>query len=168
MLQERLVQTRHFRRTDDVNSQIEIRRLKKFFEHRCRDCVKLVSVQLDQPLAIPDEQIFAQALSPARCDAFFPRCSSYAAMMRCTSGWRTTSRLLNSITAMPSICFKARCASSRPDCLCEGRSICVSSPVMTALELMPNRVRNMNICSIVEFCASSRMMKALLSVRPRM
>src|SRR6266446_5128197 len=23
-----------------------------------------------------------------------PRCSSYAAMMRCTSGWRTTSRLV--------------------------------------------------------------------------
>ena len=49
-----------------------------------------------------------------------------------------------------------------------GRSICVSSPVMTALELMPSRVRNMNICSVVEFCASSRMMNALLSVRPRM
>ena len=44
----------------------------------------------------------------------------------------------------------------------------VGSPVMTHLGIMPSRVRNMNICSVVEFCASSRMMKALFRVRPRM
>jgi hypothetical protein len=36
------------------------------------------------------------------------------------------------------------------------------------LELKPSRVRNIFICSIEVFCASSRMMNASLSVRPRM
>ena len=40
--------------------------------------------------------------------------------------------------------------------------------VMTAFEPWPSRVRNINICSVVEFCASSRMMNALFNVRPRM
>ena len=39
---------------------------------------------------------------------------------------------------------------------------------MTALELLPRRVTNIFICSMVVFCASSMMMKASLSVRPRM
>jgi hypothetical protein len=43
-----------------------------------------------------------------------------------------------------------------------GRSIWVISPVTTALEPKPRRVRNMNICSMVQFWASSRMMKALV------
>ena len=42
------------------------------------------------------------------------------------------------------------------------------SPVMTIFELNPRRVRNIFICSGVVFWASSRMMKASLSVRPRM
>jgi hypothetical protein len=37
-----------------------------------------------------------------------------------------------------------------------------------AFEPKPMRVRNIFICSIVVFCASSRMMKASFSVRPRM
>ncbi len=36
------------------------------------------------------------------------------------------------------------------------------------LDPKPMRVRNIFICSGVVFCASSRMMKLLLSVRPRM
>ena len=43
-----------------------------------------------------------------------------------------------------------------------------TSPVTTHFEFGPMRVRSMNICSVVVFCASSRMTKALLSVRPRM
>ncbi len=42
------------------------------------------------------------------------------------------------------------------------------SPVTTTFELKPMRVRNIFICSGVVFCASSRMMKLSLSVRPRM
>ena len=42
------------------------------------------------------------------------------------------------------------------------------SPVMTAFEPKPRRVRNIFICSDVVFCASSRMTNASLSVRPRM
>ncbi len=42
------------------------------------------------------------------------------------------------------------------------------SPVTTILEPNPSRVRNIFICSGLVFCASSRMMKASLSVRPRM
>ena len=49
-----------------------------------------------------------------------------------------------------------------------GRSTWVTSPVTTALELNPRRVRNIFICSTVVFCASSRMAKASLRVRPRM
>ena len=39
---------------------------------------------------------------------------------------------------------------------------------MTAFELLPMRVTNIFICSVVVFCASSMMMKASLRVRPRM
>ena len=42
------------------------------------------------------------------------------------------------------------------------------SPVTTALEPKPIRVRNIFICSEVVFWASSRMMNASFSVRPRM
>ena len=49
-----------------------------------------------------------------------------------------------------------------------GRSTWVTSPVTTMVELKPRRVRNIFICSGVVFCASSRMMKASLRVRPRM
>ena len=49
-----------------------------------------------------------------------------------------------------------------------GRSTCVTSPVITIFESKPSRVRNIFICSALVFCASSRMMKASFSVRPRM
>ena len=49
-----------------------------------------------------------------------------------------------------------------------GRSFWVRSPVTTARVPFPMRVRNIFICSEVVFCASSRMMKESLSVRPRM
>ena len=49
-----------------------------------------------------------------------------------------------------------------------GRSICVMSPVTTAFEPKPSRVRNIFICSVVVFCASSRITNASFSVRPRM
>jgi hypothetical protein len=42
------------------------------------------------------------------------------------------------------------------------------SPVITAVVPKPMRVRNIFICSAVVFCASSRIMKDSLSVRPRM
>ena len=53
-------------------------------------------------------------------------------------------------------------------CVPPGRSTWVTSPVTTILEPKPSRVRNIFICSGVVFCASSRMMNASLSVRPRM
>ena len=49
--------------------------------------------------------------------------------------------------------------AGRPDC---------GSPQITIRLRMPKRVRNIFICGGVVFCASSRMMKASLSVRPRM
>ena len=42
------------------------------------------------------------------------------------------------------------------------------SPVTTAFEPKPSRVRNIFICSDVVFCASSRITNASFSVRPRM
>ena len=44
----------------------------------------------------------------------------------------------------------------------------MTSPVITAFDSKPRRVRNIFICSPVVFCASSRMTNASLSVRPRM
>src|SRR5579859_1636022 len=80
-------------------------------------------------------------------------------MMRWTRLWRTTSFSLNWVQPMPSILPQISRASMRPLFLPEGKSICVTSPVMTALELKPRRVKNIFICSLVVFCASSRMTK---------
>ena len=55
-----------------------------------------------------------------------------------------------------------------PDSLPRGKSVCVMSPVTTAREPKPMRVRNIFICSGVVFCASSRMTNDSFSVLPRM
>ena len=68
---------------------------------------------------------------------------------------------------MPSI-PPSTSSSPRSPLLPPGMSIWVTSPVTTALEPNPMRVRNIFICSGVVFWASSRMMKLLFSVRPRM
>ncbi|MDT4874088.1 hypothetical protein FQZ97_1093680 [compost metagenome] len=88
--------------------------------------------------------------------------------MRATSGWRTTSALLRRVMAMPCTRLSTRSASIRPLSSVRGRSIWLTSPVTTALLPKPMRVRNIFICSTVVFCASSRITKAWLSVRPRM
>src|SRR5213592_3600894 len=56
----------------------------------------------------------------------------------------------------------------RPESSRLARSICVLSPVITAREFTPRRVRNIFICMPVAFCASSRITKASPKVRPRM
>ena len=89
-------------------------------------------------------------------------------MIFCTSGWRTTSALVKRVNAMPRTPARMREDSTSPDFCPRARSICVTSPVITALVPKPMRVRNIFICSGVVFCASSRMMKLWLSVRPRM
>ena len=60
------------------------------------------------------------------------------------------------------------CTTRSPLRVPPGRSTWVMSPVTTILEPNPNRVRNIFICSIDVFWASSRMMNASFSVRPRM
>ena len=69
---------------------------------------------------------------------------------------------------MPLTRRSTRSASIRPLSWFLGRSIWLTSPVTTALAPKPMRVRNIFICSGVVFCASSRITKALLRVRPRM
>src|SRR5262252_5130745 len=69
---------------------------------------------------------------------------------------------------MPSIALTTFIASTRPEVRPVGRSICVMSPVITAFAPNPSRVRNIFICSVVVFCASSRMTNESFSVRPRM
>ncbi len=88
--------------------------------------------------------------------------------MRCTSGWRTTSAEVKRVKATPLTRLRMRSASIRPLRAPRGRSIWLTSPVTTAREPKPMRVRNIFICSGVVFCASSRMMKAWFKVRPRM
>src|SRR2546430_6820327 len=85
-----------------------------------------------------------------------------------TSRWRTTSRSSKYTNPIPGTPLRIDWISIRPDDLDDGRSTWVMSPVTTIFELNPSRVRNIFICSVVAFCASSRMMKASLSVRPRM
>src|SRR5258706_5294361 len=93
---------------------------------------------------------------------------SYASTIACTSGWRTTSSDWNCVTAMPRTPSSTLRASTSPEAWPLARATCVTSPVITALEPKPMRVRNIFICSGVVFCASSRMMNEWLSVRPRM
>ena len=50
-----------------------------------------------------------------------------------------------------SVSANACAASINPDRRFDGKSICVWSPVITAFEPGPKRVRNMNICSVVVF-----------------
>ena len=69
---------------------------------------------------------------------------------------------------IPSTPASTLSASRSPGVRPGGRSTWVRSPLTTAFEPKPMRVRNIFICSLVVFCASSRMMKLSLSVRPRM
>ena len=48
-------------------------------------------------------------------------------------------------------------ACTRPLAFSRGRSICVISPVTTTREPSPMRVKNIFICSVEQFCASSSM-----------
>ena len=59
-------------------------------------------------------------------------------------------------------------ASTSPLFCSRSRSFCVGSPVTTMRDPSPSRVRNIFIWLTVVFCASSRIAKAWLSVRPRM
>ena len=96
------------------------------------------------------------------------RARLYASTIRCTSLWRTTSWWPNSTKAIPSTVERMSRTWISPDACSRGRSTCVTSPVTTIFEPKPSRVRNICICSGDVFCASSRMTKLSLSVRPRM
>ena len=80
--------------------------------------------------------------------------------MRATSGCRTTSALVKRVRAIPRTSDSTCCASISPLLWPRGKSTWVVSPVTTAFEPKPIRVRNIFICSGVVFCASSRMINA--------
>ena len=88
--------------------------------------------------------------------------------MRVTSEWRTTSAPENCTTASSSMPDRRSIASRSPDGWRLGRSTWDGSPVTTIRLFSPNLVKNIFIWTGVVFCASSRMTKALDSVRPRM
>jgi len=75
---------------------------------------------------------------------------------------------VNFTWAMPSTPLSSLAASARPEVWPFGRSTWLGSPVMIMRLFSPSRVRNIFICIEVVFCASSRMMAALVRVRPRM
>src|SRR6266480_4853951 len=87
--------------------------------------------------------------------------------MRCTSGWRTTSSLLNAVNAIPRTSASIFWTATMPLFCPRARSICVMSPVTTAFEPKPMRVRNIFICSGVVFWASSRMTNEWFRERPQ-
>src|ERR687892_21399 len=78
--------------------------------------------------------------------------------MSCTIRCRTTSLLDRYTNDRSSIPLRISRTTFSPECCPAGRSIWVMSPVTTALELNPNRVRNIFICSGVVFWASSSTM----------
>ena len=85
--------------------------------------------------------------------------------MSATIRWRTTSRPDSSTNDRPGMPSRMLRTSSSPERdRPSGRSIWVTSPVTTAFEPNPRRVRNIFICSAVVFWASSRMMNESLSV----
>ena len=57
-------------------------------------------------------------------------------------------------------------ATSNPDFLPLGKSTCVMSPVTIAFDPYPILVKNIFICSLVVFCASSNIIYALSKVLP--
>ncbi len=89
-------------------------------------------------------------------------------MMSLTRRWRTTSEELSRQNATSSTSARIVSTTRRPEVVPDGRSTWVTSPVTTTFDPKPSRVRNIFICSAEVFCASSRMMKESLSVRPRM
>src|ERR1035441_1339162 len=122
MPQENLVKPCHLGRGHQVNTQIKAGIGLRVAEQGLGDSPEEAQVHAAGGVAVAKSESAAQAGSLGGWGRVRPRWSSYALMMRWTSGWRTTSRLENSTMAMPSTCFSARCASSRPDCLCIGRA----------------------------------------------
>ena len=88
--------------------------------------------------------------------------------MSCTMRWRTTSRAGEVHEREPVDAAEDRARARASPLRPPGTSTWVVSPVTTTFEPKPMRVRNIFICSGVVFCASSRMMKLVFSVRPRM
>src|SRR5882672_5422545 len=105
----------------------------------------------------------------SRARAVFRRAAwSYASTIRWTSSWRMTSSDVKTTCPMPSTPASSRVASASPEVWPGGRSTWLGSPVTIMRLFSPSRVRNIFICMVVVFCASSRMIAALVSVRPRM
>ena len=89
--------------------------------------------------------------------------------MRATSGWRTTSALVKRQMAMPLHALEHALGVDQAAELGLGQvDLAHVAGDHGACEPKPMRVRNIFICSGVVFCASSRITKALFSVRPRM
>ncbi len=88
--------------------------------------------------------------------------------MFCTSRCRTMSDWSSCTTAMFLMPFSFCTASASPLGVPSGRSTWLASPVTIIFDSWPSRVKNISICATVVFCASSRMMTASFSVRPRM
>src|SRR5690606_22333702 len=125
-------------------------------------------------LPFPVERGLRRSSVPFR-DGVFPSAAScvachfsYASTMSPTSLCRTTSLLVSDEKCRSSTPSRISRTMRRPLRCPPGRSTWVMSPVTTTLEPNPSRVRNIFICSGVVFCASSRMTKASLRVRPRM
>ena len=88
--------------------------------------------------------------------------------MRVTSLWRTMSFLFSSMKPDAFYTLQNLDGLHESGSLRSGRSICVISPVTIILVFIPIRVRNILICWVVVFWASSRITTASFSVRPRM
>src|SRR5216684_6067562 len=181
LLAKRLIHPRDLRVAHQTNRNVRFAETQ-FLAHASQKKFKWPACHAHGPLAVqdhprrdslacslPDSERGSDLpfVPPPRC-ACVPSYSSYARMICCTRLCRTTSFSLNCATPMPSILPQTSSASTNPDFFPAGKSICVTSPVTTALELKPRRVRNIFICSLVVFCASSRITNESLSVRPRM
>src|SRR5690606_28026994 len=172
------VQVRHDGGVDEDDRQLRLRVHPQRVEHEAAEGGELRLVDLEPGLVV-DLDAHRRCLlllpgrwscgwRPGRCPFATTSHRAYASMMSLTRRWRTTSddvRRQNSTSSTPS---RMSSTERRPDCVPPGRSTCVASPVMTIFEPKPRRVRNIFICSVDVFCASSSTMNESLSERPRM
>src|SRR5205085_1796688 len=160
LAEEALGQIGHGVLVDEQHRQLDVAARRLRFEHGFGQAHPAHGVDRLVLLLVGREDLDAHQLI-----GFSAR--SYACTMSWTMRWRTTSRPLRWTKAKPSIPLSTSSSPASP-LRPPARSTWVTSPVMTAFDPKPMRVRNIFICSGVAFWASSRMMKLELRVRPRM
>jgi hypothetical protein len=126
------------------------------------------SAAADDEESVLQREAVADAESDVRsATATVTAAASNASSIAATTGWRIISSRVKVVNFTASTFDKIRRTWGRPESWMDGRSIWLRSPVITIFEFWPRRVRNIFIWEMVLFWASSKIIKASDSVRPR-